>query len=153
MLMFVVFLLACGCAAAMGVLFPTGAWYRGLRRPDWTPPDWAFPVAWAVLYLLIAFAGARVAGIGGPGATAALALWALQIGANALWTPTVFGAHRLRLGLGVIALLWLAVAAALVAHWRVSPLAGLALLPYLAWVSLAAALNAALVRLNPDERG
>jgi translocator protein len=152
MLLFLIFLLACGCAAMTGYLFPTGLWYKGLRKPIWTPPDWAFPVAWTTLYLLTAFAGARVASIGGPGATTALAFWALQIAANALWTPTVFGTQRLRLGLGVIGLLWLAVLAAVIAHWRVSSLAGVALLPYLAWVSVAAGLNYELIRLNPNEK-
>lgn len=152
MLLFLIFLLACGCAAMTGYLFPTGLWYKGLRKPRWTPPDWAFPVAWTTLYLLIAFAGARVATVGGPGATTALAFWALQIAANALWTPTVFGTHRLRLGLGVIGLLWLAVLGAVIAHWRVSALAGVALLPYLAWVSVAAGLNYELIRLNPNEK-
>lgn len=152
MLLFLIFLLACGCAATTGYLFSTGTWYQGLRKPAWTPPDRAFPVAWAILYVLMAFAAARVAALGGPGATTALAFWALQIAANALWTPTIFGTHRLRAGLGVIALLWLAVLGTLVASWRVSALAGLALLPYLAWVSLAAALNYQLIRLNPNER-
>jgi benzodiazapine receptor len=153
MLLFLVFLLACSCAALTGYLFPTGTWYKGLRKPDWTPPDWAFPIAWITLYLLIAFAGARVAIVGGPGATTALALWALQITANALWTPTVFGTHRLRLGLGIVSLLWIAVLGTLIASWRVSTVAGLVMLPYLAWVSAAAALNAELIRLNPNERG
>jgi benzodiazapine receptor len=152
MLLFLVFLLATGCAAATGWLFPTGNWYRGLAKPDWTPPDWAFPVAWTSLYLLMAIAGARVATVGGPGATGALALWALQIAANALWTPAVFGAHRLRFGMGVMAVLWVAVLLCLVASWRVSILAGLCLLPYLGWVTVAAALNWELIRLNPNER-
>jgi len=152
MLLFLIFLLACGCAAMTGYLFPTGLWYKGLRKPSWTPPDWVFPVAWTTLYVLIAFAGARVAAIGGPGATTALAFWALQIAANALWTPTVFGTQRLRLGLWVIGLLWVAVLGTVIAHWRVSSLAGLALLPYLAWVSVAAGLNYELIRLNPNEK-
>lgn len=153
MLLFLVFLLAAGCAAATGAVFPTGPWYAGLRKPTWTPPDWAFPVAWAVLYLLMAVAAARVAAIGTPAAATALAFWALQIAANALWTPVVFGAHRLRLGLVVIAVLLVAVLGATIAHWRVSPLAGLALLPYLAWVGYALALNWRLIRLNPGETG
>ncbi|MBP1805367.1 tryptophan-rich sensory protein TspO [Rubellimicrobium aerolatum] len=151
MLLFLIFLLACLCAGLTGYLFPTGDWYARLRKPDWTPPNWAFPVAWTTLYLFMAIAGARVATLGGPGATTALAFWALQIAANTLWTPTVFGQRRLRLGLAVIGLLWLAVLGATVAHWRVSTLAGLLFVPYLAWVSVAAALNAALIRLNPDE--
>jgi tryptophan-rich sensory protein len=152
MLLFLVFLLACGCAATTGYLFPTGPWYADLRKPAWTPPNWAFPVAWTILYVLIAIAGARVAAVGGPGATWALAFWALQIAANTLWMPTVFGANRLRVGLGVIAVLWLAILLCLVASWRVSTLAGLCLLPYLAWVSLAAGVNWELIRLNPNEK-
>ncbi len=65
MLLFPVFLLACGFAALTGYLFPTGAWYRDLRKPGWTPPNRAVPVVWAVVYLLIAFAGARVWGAEG----------------------------------------------------------------------------------------
>lgn len=152
MLLFLVFLVACGCAAMTGYLFPTGPWYADLRKPTWTPPNWAFPAAWTVLYVLIAVAGARVAAVGGPGATWALAFWALQIAANTLWTPAVFGANRLRVGLGVIAVLWVAILLCLIASWRVSTLAGLCLLPYLAWVSLAAALNWELIRLNPQEK-
>lgn len=152
MLLFLVFLLACGCAAMTGYLFPTGDWYKGLRKPDWTPPNWVFPVTWATLYVLIALAGARVAAIGGPGSTTALAFWGLQVAANALWTPTVFGTYRLRLGLVVIGLLWLAILGALITHWQVSTLAGILLLPYLAWVTLAGALNFELIRLNPNEK-
>lgn len=152
MLLFLVFLLACGCAAMTGYLFPTGSWYASLRKPSWTPPNWAFPVVWTVLYVLIAIAGARVAALGGPGATWALAFWALQIAANTLWTPSVFGANRLRVGLGVMAVLWVAILLCLIASWRVSTLAGLCLLPYLAWVSVAAALNWELIRLNPNEK-
>lgn len=152
MLLFLVFLLACGCAATTGYLFPTGEWYRQLRKPGWTPPNWAFPVAWTTLYLLIAFAGARVAALGGPGSGAALAFWGFQIAANTLWTPTVFGLRKLRFGMGVMVVLWLAALGAVVTHWQVSTLAGLALLPYLAWVSVAAALNWELLRLNPNER-
>lgn len=147
------FLLATLCAGLTGWLFPTGDWYRRLAKPTWTPPNWAFPVVWTTLYLLAALAGARAQGIGGPGAGAAAAFWALQIAANALWTPTVFGARRLRLGVAVIALLWLALLGSVVSHWRVSAFAGLLFVPYFLWASLALALNVQLVRLNPQERG
>ena len=147
---FLALLLACACAGATGVMFPTGGWYQALRKPAWTPPNWAFPVVWTTLYVLMAWAAARVAGTGTPLAAHALALWALQIVANALWTPTVFGAHRLRAGLAVIALLWVAVLLTTIAFWRVSALSGVLMLPYLAWVSLASALNVSLVRLNPE---
>ncbi len=146
---FLTFLAACGAAAASGALFPADAWYRGLNKPDWTPKAWAFAVIWALLYLLIAAAAARVAGLADARVGPALGFWAVQIALNTLWTPVVFGAHRIRAGLAVIGLLWLAVAATMLAFLGLDLLAGLMLVPYLIWVSIAAALNYRLWRLNP----
>lgn len=149
---FLVFLLACGPAAATGAMFSPGEWYRGLAKPGWTPPDWLFPVAWTTLYLCMALAAERVARRAGVDANVglALALYALQMGLNCLWTPVFFGLKRMRAGLLVLGLLWLAVAMTLVAFWRVDGLAGLLFLPYLAWVTVAGALNWSVVRLNPQ---
>ena len=147
MLLFLVFLSACGAAAATGMLFPTGRWYRGLRKPDGVPPNWAFPVVWTIIYFLIAFAGARVARL--DGSEFAMAFWSAQIALNALWTPVFFGARRMRAALVIIAALWLAVLGATVSHFSLDFWAGLAFLPYLFWVSIAAALNFSILRLNP----
>ena len=146
---FALFLLATFAAAATGMLFPTGDWYKRLNKPAWVPPNWVFPIAWTSIYLLIAFAGARVAGEAG--ASAALAFWALQIAFNTLWTPVFFGLRHLRGSLVVMAGLWLSVLGALITHWQVDTFAGLAFVPYMAWVTVAAALNLAMLRLNPDE--
>ena len=145
--LFFLFLIACGAAGATGAVFPPGQWYRGLRKPSWVPPDWVFPVVWTSIYLLISFAGARVAGIGG--SSLALVFWALQAAFSTLWTPVFFGLRRLRGSLIVMAILWLAVLGATVTHWSVDAWAGVAFLPYLMWVSVAAALNVAMARLNP----
>jgi tryptophan-rich sensory protein len=143
---FLIFLAATGAAAATGTIFRPGDWYEGLRRPDWAPPKWAFPLVWTTLYVLMAWAAARVAPL--PAAGYALALWALQIALNTLWTPVFFGAHRM--GLGAAILLWLTVATMLWQFWRLDGWAALMILPYLAWLSLAAALN---VRIWRDNRG
>ncbi|THD85583.1 tryptophan-rich sensory protein [Aliigemmobacter aestuarii] len=149
--LFLIFLLACGPAAATGAMFSPGEWYRGLSKPRWTPRDWMFPVAWTTLYLCMSVAAARVAGLAGQDARVgmALAFWALQIGLNTLWTPVFFGLHRIRAGMIVLSLLWLAVAATTVAFWMVDAIAGSLFLPYLAWVSVAGALNLSVLRLNP----
>lgn len=145
---FAVFLAACFAAGATGAAFPPGPWYDALKKPSWTPPNWLFPVAWTTLYICMAAAGARAAV--SEGNALAMALWALQIALNTLWTPVFFGLRRIREGLWVLAALWISVAAALVALWSVDWIAGLLFVPYLAWVSVAAALNNAVVQLNPD---
>ncbi|MFB9151384.1 tryptophan-rich sensory protein TspO [Roseovarius ramblicola] len=143
---FAIFLAACFAAGSTGGLFPPGEWYQKLRKPWWTPPNWLFPVAWTILYLCMAAAGARVAM--SPGNGLAMALWALQIALNGLWTPVFFGLRRMKLGLRVLGLLWLSVAATLVALWQVDMIAGVLFVPYLVWVSVAAALNLSVLRLN-----
>ncbi|WP_179380757.1 tryptophan-rich sensory protein TspO [Jannaschia marina] len=145
--LFALFLLACGGAGATGALFPPGDWYRTLAKPGWTPPDWVFPVAWTTIYLCISFAGARVAVL--PDNGFAMAFWALQAAFSTLWTPVFFGLRRLKGSLLVMAVLWPAVAGATWFHLQADLLAGLAFLPYLAWVTVAAALNASIWRLNP----
>ena len=148
--LFLIFLAACFAAGATGAMFPTGEWYKQLNKPSWTPPNWAFPVAWTSIYLLIAFAGARVAPL--EGSAYAMAFWALQIALNTLWTPIFFGLRRLRGALPVMGCLWLAVAGATYTHMSLDLWAGLAFVPYLAWVTVAAALNLSVARLNPDQK-
>ena len=148
-LTFGIFLIACLGAGATGGLFPPGPWYRSLKKPAWTPPDWVFPVTWMVLYVCMALAGARVAAQ--PDNGLALALWAMQIAFNGLWTPVFFGLKKIRLGLGVVVMLWLAVLATLLAMWQVDWIAGALFVPYLVGVTIATALNAEVWRLNPEE--
>lgn len=148
--LFFIFLFATFAAAATGAMFPTGEWYKSLNKPTWVPPNWVFPVAWTSIYLLISFAGARVAVI--EGSQLALAFWALQIALNTLWTPVFFGLRALRKSLPIMAGLWLAVLGATVTHFQVDFWAGLAFAPYIIWVTIAAALNLKMVQLNPDQK-
>ncbi|MEO0402475.1 MAG: TspO/MBR family protein [Pseudomonadota bacterium] len=148
-LIFCIFLAACFGAGATGGMFPPGPWYRALSKPAWTPPDWVFPVTWMGLYGCMAFAGARAAVA--PDNGIAMAAWSLQIALNALWTPVFFGLRNIRVGMAVILALWITVLGALLALWQVDPLAGALFIPYLIWVTIAAALNASVWRLNPAE--
>ncbi|MEM8788113.1 MAG: TspO/MBR family protein [Pseudomonadota bacterium] len=138
------FATAAMAAASSGAMFPPGAWYDDLPKPPWTPPNWLFPLAWTLLYAAIVYAALRIAP--NPAAGPALALWAAQIALNGLWTPVFFGLRRIGGALIVLAGLWLAVAATLVAFWRLDTLAGILFVPYLIWVSYAAALNADILR-------
>ncbi len=145
--LFATYLFACGAAAATGAMFPPGSWYRQLAKPRWTPPDWLFPVAWMTLYLLMSAAAARLAVL--PGSGQALAFWAVQIAFNTLWSPVFFGLNRMGASLVVMAGLWSSVAMLTVLAFGLDLWAGLMLVPYLAWVTVAAALNIAVWRLNP----
>jgi tryptophan-rich sensory protein len=143
---FLVFLFACMAAGLTGSLFPPGKWYSELNKPVWTPPNWVFPVAWPILYLLMSYSGATLANLESAGS--ALALWALQISLNTLWTPVFFGLKNLKLGLIIIFLLLVSVAICTYVFWLYAWISGLLFLPYLAWVVFAAALNAAVFKLN-----
>lgn len=143
---FIVIVLA---AASSGALFKPGAWYETLRKPSWTPPKWAFPVVWSILYVLIGYAGWLVWTAGG-GWSLPMVFWGLQIVANALWSFFFFGIRRMDIALIDVAILWLAIAFFILSAWSVAPLASLLFLPYLAWVTAAASLNHSVRRLNPE---
>ncbi|MEM1298369.1 MAG: TspO/MBR family protein [Pseudomonadota bacterium] len=145
---FIICFAACAAAGTTGAAFPAGAWYETLRRPSWTPPNWLFPVAWTTLYICMSVAAARVAPLEGAGL--AMALWALQIALNTLWTPVFFGLRRIREAIPVVLALWAAVAACMVAMWQLDPIAGALFAPYLLWCTIASALNIAVWRLNPN---
>lgn len=147
--LFLTFLAASAAAASTGFLFKPGPWYVGLRKPTWTPPNWAFPVVWTTLYLFSSYAATRVAVL--PGNGQALAFWAMQIAFNTLWTPVFFGAHRMLTGLVVMAGLLVAVVGMLVTFWALDTVAGLLIVPYLAWLVVAAALNLWVWRFNPRQ--
>lgn len=117
-----------------------------IERPWFYPPEIAFPVVWTLLFTLMGVALFLLRRRGRPGPTRrrALAAFGVQFALNLAWTPVFFGLQRPDLGLVVIGGLWLAVAATIVAFERVTRLAAALLVPYLAWVSFAFALNYAI---------
>jgi tryptophan-rich sensory protein len=134
-------------AAALGAQFMPGPWYAELAKPAWTPPNWLFGPVWTVLYVMIAVAAwlvwQRESRIGTP-----LILWGLQLGLNGVWSWLFFGLERPGLAVLDIVALLVTIAATVLAFARVSRAAALLLLPYLAWVAFATALNIAIWQLN-----
>jgi len=125
-------------------------WYADLAKPFFVPPSWAFGVVWPILYAMM---GISVFLIWSRGTTerrvrVALGLFALQLVLNGLWTPIFFGLRMMALALIEIVLLWMVILMTTRAFWRISKTAAYLLLPYLAWVGFAIALNAALWYLN-----
>lgn len=124
-------------------------WYAALVKPSWTPPSWVFGPVWTTLYVLMGVAAWLVwRRFGFAGAAVPLALFLTQLALNAAWSPLFFGLKMLGAAFADIILLWLAIAATLIAFWRVVPAAGWLLVPYLAWVTYATALNWAIWRAN-----
>lgn len=142
-------LLLCFAVASLGALFMPGQWYAALNKPAWNPPGWIFGPVWTALYAMMAVAAWLVWQRGGFAAQRRpLGLFLAQLALNALWTPLFFGLHQPGLAFAEIILLWLAILATMLAFRPVSRAATWLLVPYLAWVSFAAVLNATLWRLN-----
>ncbi len=126
-------------------------WYLALAKPAFTPPGWAFPVAWSILYILMGSALALVLSARGARLRwLAVALFVAQFALNLAWTPLFFGAHKVNAALLVIvAILGLSILTTFV-FARVRPLAAALMVPYLAWLAFAAVLNWQIGVLNPD---
>ena len=149
LLVLVAFEVASFAAAATGVIFRPGDWYKQLDKPRWRPPDWLFAPVWTVLYASIGLSGWLVwleAGIAG--AALPLSVYAVQLLLNAAWTPIFFGLHRPGLAVVEIMVLWAAILATIIMFHPVNAAAALLLFPYLTWVSFAAALNLSIWRRN-----
>lgn len=125
-------------------------WYPALRKPSWNPPNWVFAPAWFVLYVAMGVALYRVWGLGWEQAGLALTLFGVQLVLNGLWSIVFFGLRSPGWALVEVIFLWLAVAATTVAMGRLDSLSWALLLPYLAWVTFAAALNGAVWWLNRE---
>jgi benzodiazapine receptor len=145
------FYLLCFLAAGLGSLFTmasVGGWYTTLAKPAWSPPDWIFGPVWTVLYATMAVGGWLVWRRGGLASVPALRWFAVQLVLNVGWSVVFFGLRMPGLAVIEIVVLWLAIGATLMTSWRVSRPASILLVPYLLWVSFAAALNFAIWRLN-----
>src|SRR6476659_5518341 len=126
-------------------------WYAGLTKPSWTPPNWAFPVVWNILYIMMGISlwllwdkphelSAR---------RSAIILFFAQLARNAAWSPVFFGLHQTRIALAIIIAMVAAIVATIAYAWRAHDLAGWLLVPYLGWVIHAASLNSGIISLNP----
>ena len=134
-------------AASSGAVFKPGEWYDKLDKPGWTPPDWAFPVVWTILYAMIAYSGWLAWHSAAP---AAIALWCLQLVFNAAWSWLFFGRKRMDLAFFDVCLLLGTILLYMAVTVSTSALAALLFVPYAVWVTTAAALNWQVWRLNPS---
>jgi tryptophan-rich sensory protein len=133
-------------AAASGAVFVPGAWYASLAKPWWTPPGWVFAPIWMVLYILIAVAGWLIWYNGG--VSTALLAWGIQLAFNAAWSYLMFGLRRIDLAAVDVVLMLVSISLTIFLSWDVSRTAAYLLMPYLAWVVIAATLNLTILAMN-----
>lgn len=153
LLALLVAVVVCEAVGLIGAVFTApaiGGWYVALAKPALTPPGWVFGPVWTALYALMGVAAFLVwkRGWRRREVRIALAVFAVQLALNALWSFLFFGWHAPGIALVEIAFLWLAILATIVAFTRISRAAARLLVPYIAWVSFAAYLNYALWALN-----
>jgi tryptophan-rich sensory protein len=142
---------ALAVAAIGGSLTTIGPWYRNLHKPGWTPPDAAFGVIWTLIFALATVSGvtAWTSARSNTRREWIIGLFALNGFLNILWSLVFFRLQRPDWGLIEVAPFWLSIAVLIGFIGRFSRLGGVLLLPYLAWVSIAAFLNYEIVHLNP----
>jgi benzodiazapine receptor len=138
--------------AVIGVLTMSGVtdWYRTLNKPWFTPPDYVFGPVWTVLYILMGISLYLVIRQGWenkPVKNGSI-LFGAQLGVNLLWSLLFFGLHSPVAGLVCIVVLLALILATIFTFYQLSKPAAVLLVPYLAWVCIATALNAGVVLLN-----
>lgn len=127
----------------------TSEWYKSLNKSPLTPPGAVFPLAWWIIYFLMALAGATLYCAKKTSKRAvALALWGIQLLFNVLWSFFFFTFKNPLLAVFDIAFLWVAVILSVITAFRVSLATGWYLVPNALWVSFATYLNIMIVVLN-----
>ncbi len=146
-------ILVCQLAGVIGSVFTSPAipgWYASLQKPFFAPPNWVFAPVWITLYTLMGLALYLVweKGLNTEKVKPAAGVFFLQLGLNALWSVLFFGLRNPFLAFAEIIVLWISILAATILFYRVSKKAAYLMLPYLAWVSIASALNYGIWALN-----
>ncbi len=144
-------MLALGFGVAQ--LSPTGSenrWYSALNKPAYNPPDWVFPVAWSLLYVILGIALAMILNARGARLrTPALIVFFGQLVLNLAWSPLFFGLHQVVVALVLVGLMFGVTILMTILFSQVRGLAAVLLVPYLVWLLFAAYLNYEILALNP----
>ena len=172
----IISILICELAGVAGSIFTAPAiktWYALLVKPSFNPPNWVFAPIWTTLFLLMGIALylvwsknwhievkagqaeqktwnplSRKLFTGSWREENAIAIFVLQLALNILWSVIFFGLKEPGFAFFEILMLWFAILYTIANFWRISKPAGLLLLPYILWVTLAAVLNFSLWQLN-----
>ena len=125
--------------------------YEKVTTPPLSPPSWLFPVAWTILYILMAISFSRVyiKRKNEPMMRRnAVNIYALNLFFNFFWSIIFFDFEAYLLAFVWLLILWLIIFVMLINYYRTDKTAGLLLVPYLAWVTFAGYLNLGIFVLN-----
>jgi benzodiazapine receptor len=127
-----------------------GPWYFSLKHPEWKPPDPYFGVIWSTIFTLCAISGALAwqSAQGPNDKKRIILLFATNAFLNILWSAIYFKLQRPDYAVFEVVFLWLSILFLVMGLWRINKKAVLLLIPYWVWVSIAAVLNVATVKLN-----
>lgn len=139
-----------GAGALVGYLTRNGMdFFQSLDKPGFAPPGWVFPIAWSILYALMAYCMWLVLRAQGRDRFLLLGLYIAQLAVNLMWPVLFFILKALGLSFFWLILLLCLILVMAVQFGRQKPLAGWLLMPYLLWVTFAGVLNFAIARMNP----
>lgn len=122
-------------------------WYSGLNKSPYTPPDLAFPIAWSLLYTLLAIAGSRLWNqISTQNGKTLLSLFSIYMLVNWTWSFIFFAAHAVMFGFIWILISDLLLFLLIALLWRhKDKTTALLITPTLFWSIFAAYLNGYIV--------
>ena len=129
-----------------------GDWYYQLEFPPFQAPSWLFTPVWTLVLSLLAVSTWFVAkeSSSKPVACAhALTLYGAQCVLNVGWSLLFFTLARPDIALWGLIVLDVVLALMILTYGQISKAAGLMLVPYLAWLILATAINGWIVQINP----
>ncbi|MCZ3366680.1 MULTISPECIES: TspO/MBR family protein [Methanobacterium] len=142
--------LIAGFIGSIATMSSIPTWYASIIKPDWAPPNWVFGPVWTTLFILMGIALFLVwrKGLWRRDVKIAVIIFAVQLVLNVLWSVIFFGLQSLLGGLIEIVFLWIAILATIIAFYRISKPAGILLLPYIIWVTIASYLTYTVYLLN-----
>lgn len=144
-------IIICELAGVIGSVFTIPAistWYVTINKPFFTPPNWLFSPVWVTLFFLMGISLYLVWVSKKRGRKTAIKIFGIQLALNVIWSVLFFGLRSPLLGFMEIIILWIAILFTVIRFHKISKNAAYLLLPYIIWVTVAAALNLSILLLN-----